>query len=495
MASSIDPLLYPSALTDLHEGLSPVPMRIWKGGDEYDDITLEGVYPFDTLLTLKQLLYVRMRNNDFIPKYVFIGYPTDESNEWFTPLDFVWNANGAKHFSLRHPLYTQSHPDTRFVGADGSYTSPNQDSIARDTVEDTLLKSSKLQGQEDTFPTLYVFPLSVLLRSYGQPPFAEEVWNGCIAPYFPTISITGPYHPTEDDIAFGKKTKRYLQLRENSLERLNLMVEEQVDVPPMEVKGIRQLMLTWPTILPGWEGAAALFYRLPATAQRPFLRLIPEEGTPITKLHVRGIIPFPTLEDPRVLDGWAKEASPEPGKDTAIIKYLHRPSVGVTQPIYGTIHLFQDGTMNLIIQPPQQIKKMIPSDFRYFRTTIVSVMEGLPQPLASAELNQASVIVGLRPSMRAKFSSRRLQQRLPYFYPFFTTITPLPNESPIISLRYKAVSKYATENKTFAFITQWTIQERDMSALSSALEQSFNLVLKRHRERSQNGMQKREKRP
>ena len=471
MASSIDQLLYPTSLSDLHEGMPPVHCIIWNGRNEYDAIELEHVYPFDTIHTIKNLVFEAMNNNAmYLPPYLFIGirlHDKEFSNvapsmdDEFLPLDYLWYPNGSDDpnltYLLRHPMYTLSHPDTRFVESDGTYTSPNREITGRNTIEDVILR--RYHGK---FPVLHVFSLTTLLQQYGgQPPIPEVVWNGCFTPYYPEVPIGDPKREIAKHVAFGKKIHTYLGLRTQSIERLSIMLEEQVEVPVVEVSGIRQLKLSWKKPVKGFEGSAPLFYRLPATAQRPYLRLIPGEGTAVTKLHVKGVIPFPTLDDPRVLDGWGKEPSMSPGVDGCVVKYVHRPSIGITQPIYGTIHIFNDGTMDLLLQPPKNVKKLDPNDFRHFRSTIETLFHDLPQPFDAFRLQETSVMLTIRPSMQArKFTGQRLSQRLPFFYPFFTAISPLPNDNPIISLRYKAVSQYATENKVFAFITQWMAQKR-----------------------------------
>jgi hypothetical protein len=66
------------------------------------------------------------------------------------------------------------------------------------------------------------------------------------------------------------------------------------------------------------------------------------------------------------------------------------------------------------------------------------------------------VLFALKLSVKSKkFNKSRIQQRLPYFTTVLREIKPLPNETPIISLRYKAVSQYATEDKVFSFLTQY----------------------------------------
>lgn len=492
MASSIDQLLYPTSLSDLHEGMPPVHCTIWNGRNDYDVIELDNVYPFDTIHTIKQLVFEAMQNNPmYLPPYLFIGIRLDENaysedtpsiDDQFLPLDYLWYPNGSDspndRYTLRHPLYTLTHPDTRFVESDGTFTSPNREITGRNTIEDVILR--QYNGK---FPTLHVFSLTTLLQHYGvQPPIPENIWNGCFVPYYPEVPIGDPKRDLAKHIAFGKKIHTYLGLRSQSIERLSIMLEEQVDVPTIEVSGIRQLKLSWKKPIKGFEGSASLFYRLPATLQRPYIRLMPGEGTPVTKLHVKGVIPFPTLDDPHVLDGWGKEPSMNPGIDCCVIKYVHRPSIGITQPIYGTIHVCNDGTMDLLLQPPKNVKKLDPIDFRHFRSTIDTLFNDLPQPFDAFRLQETSVMLTIRPSLQArKFTGQRLAQRLPFFYPFFTAITPLPNDNPIISLRYKAVSQYATENKVFTFITQWMAQKRIedktfVLSLIEGLQQEFQFT-------------------
>lgn len=489
MASSIDRLLYPTSLSDLREGMPPVQCIIWNGRNDYESIELENVYPFDTIHTIKQLIFEAMNNDStFLPPYLFVGYrvkndvysdhaPTMEDE--FIPLDYLWYPNGNEDpnqtYHLRHPLYTLTHPDIRFVESDGSYASPNREITGRNTIEDVMLKH-----HDGNIPTLYVFPLEMLLQQYkGQFPISEEVWNGCFSPYYPELPVGDPKRDHAKRIAFGKKIHTYLGLRTQSIERLSIMLEEQIEVPTIEVSGIRQLKLSAKKPIKGFEGSAPLFYRIRATLQRPYLRLIPGEGTAITKLHVKGVIPFPTLDDPHVLDSWGKETSISPGIDSCVIKYVHRPSVGITQPIYGTIHVFNDGTMDLLLQPPKNVKKFDPIDFRHFRSTVQTLFDDLPQSFDAFRLQETSVMLTIRPSSYAKkFNAQRLSQRLPFFYPFFTAISPLPNDNPILSLRYKAVSQYATENKVFAFITQWMTQKRiedktNLVSLAEGLQQEF----------------------
>lgn len=266
-----------------------------------------------------------------------------------------------------------------------------------------------------------------------------------------------PYQANSEDIEFANKIHFFVKQRETTLNAINRLLEEGIEVPTTKVTGIRQLRLTWKKPIKGFEGSGHFFYRVQVTEKRPYLRLIPAEGSAITKLHVKGALPIPTLEDPRILEVWGKEVSMSPGIDFCSMKYVHRPSIGITQPVYGTVQVFNDGTLNLLLLPPKQIRKLDPIlDFRNFNTILENVFTGLPQSYDSFELGEIAVLFALKIGVKSKkFNKVRIQQRLPFFQTFFTEIKPLPNESPVISLRYKAVSQYATEDKIFSFLTQY----------------------------------------
>jgi hypothetical protein len=323
----------------------------------------------------------------------------------------------------------------------------------RSTIEEVFLKPR--QGK---IPTFHVFPLKALLREYrGPTPISEEDWNKRFAPFYPYVSVDGPYEANDEDKEFGRKVQFFVKQRERGLNIINNYLEEGIEVAGMKVTGIRQLRLTWKKPVRGFEGCGYMFYRLPVTNKRPYLRLLPAEGTAVTKLHVKGVLPIPTLEDPRILEVWGKEVSPTPGIDFCSMKYIHRPSIGITQPIYGTVRIFNDGTLDLLLQPPKQIKKLDPVlDFRNFSTILDDVFGGLPQPFEEFQLGEIAVLFAIKLGVKSpKFNKKRIQERLPFFTTFFREIKPLPNESTIISLRYKAVSQYATEDKVFTFLTQY----------------------------------------
>lgn len=493
--SDIEQILYPTVLSSLREEVPPVKIIVWKGTDEYETIQFDKVYPFDTIDDIKRLLCAHYESDtSFIPKFTFIGVKigddtyTDDSptlETKYVPIDYLWYPSGTNDprmtYILSNPRKALVEPDMRFVTADGSYSSPNFEPRGRSTIEDIFLRP-----REGRIPTFHVFTLKTLINEYrGTTPVSEADWNKRFAPYFPNVSVSGPYEPDTDDRDFARKVLFFVSQREITLNALNNLLEEGVEVPVTKVSGIRQLRLIWKKPVRGFEGAGSLFYNLLASERRPFIRLLPAEGSGITKLHVKGVLPIPTLDDPKILEVWGRETSPTPGIDYCVVKYVHRPPIGITQPIYGTIQILNDGTMNLLLQPPKQIRKLDPIlDFRNFTRILEDVFTGLPQPFDEFKLKEIAALFTLKIGVKSKkFNKTRLLRRLPFFQTFFQEIKSLPGENPLISLRYKAVSQYASEDKTFTFLTQFATSrmldgEAATTELITALQDEFKLSKK-----------------
>ncbi len=467
MSSDIKQILYPEPLSNLRENVPPVQCFIWKGGKKYDSIRFDKVYPFDTIDDIKRMICAFYKNDaTFLPRFMFVGVPVgdaayDDKNPevdtLYLPIDYLWYPNGTNDpkqtYRLKHPSRAiGSEPDIRFITSDGSYASPNCEFRGRSTIEDVFLKP-----RDGRIPVFHVFTLDVLMKSYqGMQPIGDQDWNKRFAPYFPDVNVEGPYRATDEDKDFLEKIKFFVSSREESLNLINYLLEQELSLPSIEVTGIRQMLLTWKKPVQGFEGCASMFYQIRAEKIRPYLRLLPAEGSGITKLHVDGILPIPSLEDPRVLEVWNREISPTPGIDFCCIKYIHRPAISNNPPIYGTIHVLNDGTIKLLLQPPKSVRKLNPIlDFRHFTRILENVFIGLPQSYDSFELREIAVMFSIKVNSKsAKFNKARIQRRLPHFQTLLKEIKSIPEDNPMISLRYKGVSQYANENNIFTFITQ-----------------------------------------
>lgn len=472
MSSDVESIFQPVVLDNFHEDMPPVQCIIWKGGNEYDTITLD-MYPFDIVHTIKHLICNIYNGDDtFLPRFTFVGVPVGDAaysmeepnlDTAYIPADFLWYPQNTNDplatFQLMNPIRAMKEPDLRFVSSDGTFSSPNYEVRGRSTMEDVFLKP-----RNGRLPVFHIFTLKYLLQAYRyQIPVIEEEWNKKFAPYFPDMNIlsekgASPYEATTEDIDFIKKIRFFVTQRYQSLLKINNLLQQEKNFSVIKLTGVRQLALMWKKPVSGYEGPASTFYNIPVTADRPFMRLIPAEGSAITKIHVKGVVPIPTLEDPRILDSWGKEITPTQGHDFCCIKYIQRPSIGILQALYGTIHLLYDGTIKLLLQPPKTVPRMDPrTDFNHFQKRLERIFEGMPQEYSDVSLKEISAIFSLKTSLeRRQFNAARIRQRLPFFQSILKEIPSLPGDDAIITLRYKAVSQYATESRIFMFITQIT---------------------------------------
>ena len=486
----MEDLLAPRVLLSLREDMPPVHCFIWTGREQYEHVILEDMYPFDTLHDIKRHLCAIKKNDPmFVPRFQFIGVPIEDAYEaapptqetTYTPLDYLWyptGTNDAKNtYILAHPQKTAVEPDMRFQASDGSYANPHYELRGRSTIEQVFLKPRK-----GRMPVLHVFLFSVLRREFLERGSAigESEWNTRFAPYFMEISI-GTQDLTREDRDFGALIRASVSERTEKMGLLQRIVEEQAEVPLLRLSGIQQLRLIWKRPVKGFEGSASFFYRCRATDLRPFLRLFPAEGSGVTKLHVKGVIPIPTLDDPSLLEGWGNETTRTPGIDFCSIKYVHRPMMGLSPSIYGTIQVYQDGTLSLLVQPPKGVRKLDPhADFR--NPLMEEVWEDLPQSFSEARLKEMSATFQMKTGVSSKrFTKARILQRLPFFSSVFKEIRPLPQEQPFLSLRYKAVSQYAAEDNIFTFITQLATKksiegEAPDASVLHAIQQEFSFT-------------------
>ena len=490
----IDKVLHPIRLEGLRQDTPPVSCTVWltDGGTETFDLN---VYPFDTLDTIKQLVAHRYKSSGmtYMPKFTFAGIPQGEgSATLYVPFDYLWLPPGTSRdmeaIKLPDPRVAASTGIPLFTTEDGNLPPFSRSPRGRTTIEDAFLIPRK-----GVAPSLHIIPLSVLFRLYkGAQPISSREWNRRFAPYFPNVSAKDPLVTTPEDAAFAKTVYEYVDHRERHLDTLSDYLEDAaIQLPALAVTGIQQLRLILQKRKGEWEGCDTLFYKTPVTKMRPYLRLIPASGTPVTKVLVRGVLPIPALEDPDVLFQWAKEAPPKETEehDFLIVKYVHRPSIGTTCPIYGTIYIYEDGTANLLLQTPKNVKKLEPShDFRKFRELLTETLKGFPQTPSDFKLREVALTFQIQVDAGSKpFDRKRILERIPFFSSFFQVMKGegATDSQAMVSLRYKAVSQYATEPVLFSFLTQTalTLEEEgeQVEELARRLQKEFQLTLKEAR--------------
>ena len=490
--TDIDDLLNPTIPTSFRENMPPVQCLVWKGREVYDKLIFNEVFPFDTLDDVKRMICTRLKSEPYFhPKYTFVGVPIETGvydidvlptmDTKYFPLDYLWFPPGVSSTSSTKILQTprKQKVDPKLVTSEGAFPALSLSSRGRSTLEDIFLKH-----RDNKLPVFHVYSLHHILEAWkGARPIAEAEWNSRFAVYFPNISAAGPYEPTDEDNKFARTIHSLIKGRASSIDRLNSLLEEGTIVPEIKVTGIRMLRLILQKPPSSFEGCESLFYRIKTTDRRPFTRLIPSDGTAVTKVLVKGVLPIPALEDPQIIIQWAKEVSPTAGKDFFYAKYVHRPIIGAVPPIYGTIRVFDDGTADILLQPPKKIRVLDPNnDFRNFSKLIGDAMADMPQKTESFSLGEAALTFKIKTGIKdARYTRARLLKRLPFFQMFFQEIAPLAGQATLLSLRYKAVSQYASEDKMFSFLTQYTTKkmlegDATISELIPAIQSEFQLA-------------------
>jgi hypothetical protein len=311
-----------------------------------------------TLYDLKLAIYTLMKQADkALPDFTFLG-ELRTVQKTFNPVNYSW-IDSSEPTSVIALLSPEKQAQQSSTSVNSRFVETNGDRrILGITYKDRVLL-------EDAFKkgipkTLYViFYEDMLAASDLKRPISEKDWNGRFWPYFPTLSVDADA-PTEEQRKLARRLSTAFGWRRHVLSRMeDTLAHARVPADAIQLSGIRHLRLVFqkPALIPGIE---ALFYELPVTERRPYLRLLLAEKTAISKIHLKAN-GQPDLEDPRLLVQWSQERSPTPGRDFALAKLLYRRATGGgIPPLYFTLRLLDDGTADITIQPPRGVRMLDP---------------------------------------------------------------------------------------------------------------------------------------
>lgn len=405
----------------------------------------------------------KLRDSAFAPPLVFMGIPIDDGTSTkYLPIEMVWMSGMSSSFKERTALQLlppmdlmMGAPDSRFVDSAGGQKAISKDNRIRITLNDMFqLEDGK------TIPELHVFLYSDLVdRIPGPRPLGERDVYGRIMPYFPFLNpqalppasgvgaITSVLTNQADQTAASIKQILYL-------EELLQTLGGEFQLPKLD--GIKFLRWVWNKKPEEWEGAAILFFGIKVTHERPYMRLFPASGQPLTKVRVRGVIPIPDIPEPNLLLAWKRDKNPDVGKDCAFIKMRLQTQEDSKDTLYSTMRVFNDGTADLLVLPPKQKRLLDPySDIQDAPEALDLSMVDMPYLGQNPSLGQADVVFKIRLKREdAQITKAVLQKRLKAFSSIFQEIPPLPDEQPLAMLRYKGVSNFSSEDRIFAFLTQ-----------------------------------------
>lgn len=404
-------------------------------------------FPFFTIYDLKLFLYERVGKKDprWAPEYQFLAIQRPQG---YFSLEFQWRRPGTDEIlPLPNPFNGKGVREAAvdFVAETGERKALSYTSTQRFTFE-SIVKTMNLQGRE----------LSLFLYDDVKAAMKvtdERLWNLHLYPYFPSLAYDAEEIPSELlESRFEKFSSAY---------QIALSLEDLAqngNYEESKFKGFRLLQLAWKQKKTK-DAVEGLFYDVPVTKARPFMRILPSRGNPVLKVHLKEDR-TPDLADIRLLKQWTKERNPVPEHDFLLAKVLLREAIAQQPPLYMTLRL-TDITADATILPPKGIRKLdFVNDLPNLSESFGSGIQGLSLEgdlqISKATLNYR---IDLNPSMPV-YTKKSIRKRLSEkFLPFFEEIEPLPGEPSLITLRYRAVNNYASEGRIFAFLTQYVTRK------------------------------------
>ena len=449
-------------------------------------ISLHNFYPFLTFTDLKTAIYMEKKKDpDFYPSFQCLlvpdsSEPFENQQDMYIPADFLWLKPGGSAdtdiYTLHNPFHraASGRVDERFVTAAGEKQVIGFVSKGRTTLEsaDPFVIQFHLYLYKDALNTM-----TQALRS------SEREWYGRMGPYFPELE---PLKPVEalrrKEVEQSDLRITYVKKTIQLLRRIDQLIDGEVELLPMGLGGIKFLRLVWKKPEEATPELETLFYQTTVTAERPFLRILPSDTQPITKIRLLSALKIPDISDPRLLLQWAQERNPTPEKDYVFAKLVIRKTLGTQPALYGTLRLFEDKSSDFILLPPKQLRRLEPkSDLSQFPGLFTKGIEGLPLETQSPEIGEATLICGIRlPQSKPRITRAIFRKRLAAFSCAFQEISPLPGEQPLAMLRYKLVSNFSTEDRIYGFLTQLASRrllhgDAVIGEFSTAIAEEFQL--------------------
>ena len=417
-------------------------------------VSLPAVPGWFTIYEIKLLLWNELKRDPiYAPPLLFMCV---HSLEHYEPLEIAWSTLSNEPMELTDPISRMTgDADERFIDSSGREKPVNQNNRTRMTLNDVF----ELDTRTSELPVIEVFVYADCIDRIVAPrPLGERDAYGRIIPYFPfldasnlpTSSSTLPTLP----VLMSQTDQVVATLAQvNYLDTLLPTISGNASKVP-RLEGIQLLRWVWDKVPEAWEGSALIFFGTKVTADRPYMRLYPSTGQPLVKVLVKGLKdrPIPDIADSRLFTSWKEEKVMPSGKDCLYVKLRMNKETS----LYSTMRIFNDGTADLIIQPPKRKRILDPySEVGEAPTLLEAVFLDMPYRDLVPRIAQVSAIFKLyKQKTDFRLTQAGIRSKLKAFSSLFQEIPPLPNEQPLVMLRFKGVSNFTNETRIFSFLTQ-----------------------------------------
>ena len=473
----IENITRPQPISSLYDTQGLTILLHRNAADDGRDIGLPPIIPFLRVYDLKLAIFKHLKDNELAagarlyPEYQFLSFSQLAGTR--RAIDFQWAVPGRRAtIQLAKPFDTQraKRVATEFVDENGTKRLLTLVDTGKMLIE-SAVSIHKIKE-------LHLYLYDDMKEWVGEP--SELKWNGFLHPYFPELSYES------DELDKKRLEKRYQRfLNTTSLaDNLNKLLSEELDI---RFTGVRRLQMRWQST--GRADVESLFYAAPVTVARPYMRLMPNKGTSITKLHLQeDNTPDPDLA--RVLKQWTRERNPNPENDYMVAKCVLKAGESQQNPIYATLRFGysqKEEYADITVLPPKGVRKLdtlFTETERDGRTKMVTTMflkgiDKLPYATLPIHLQSANLDYMIQLPAKPVFTKATLKTRLTKFLPFFQEIMPLPGVQPAAMLRYKCVDNFTNEGRIGSFLTQYAnlklVKGETDTAILSVLEDEFQL--------------------
>jgi hypothetical protein len=364
-------------------------------------------------------------------------------------------------------------PNSIFVNVrSGEPTTIQSEDQSRMMVEDMIY-----YRLANSINSIHVFLFSDLVAAFPReivnPLSRADQWYGKIYPYFNNLSFDkkGEISPkqkerSENYLKYITYADSLIQEYEKVLRKYDEQIGKQdTDKYRVHFGGVKYLKLIWQDVEKSKaKDVELLFYETPVTKQVPFIRLLQPDREAISKILIKPdslIRKEPDISPPRLFLDWASEDSATPEADYLYMKTIYHES-SIDEPInmYGTLRVTADKKAAYILMPPKQKRYLeLRRHLSDFPRLLQTALAKTPYAAITPRIHKMAVLCGIRLLIQDKpLTLEVLRARVEAMSYVFQEIKPLPGSNALITLRFKLVSNFQTDDRIHQFIKQ--LEER-----------------------------------
>ena len=420
---------------------------------------LEGVYPFETLFTLKQRIALHNKTKSWLPKNVFIAKEVKDGI--YTPIEFQWPFTE----TLANPFSpTILGEPNKHLWLDNS----------RKAVFPILLSRMNVESAIET--VIHVWNLESIAKTLNitatNPP-SEAVFQGFFQLYFPLLDTLDAFKQAlgpinSEDSQRLETAETYRKEVDARLSRIQRAITSLDKDSTVQLKNLWVATFKLPKKDKFATGVLELkFYDMEPSDSVPFIRYFParSRSVPLVKLAVtaRGTA---KIEDKKLLNTFL--ADQPDTKDGAVI-VLKSPISTKSRDTTGTtwtVRIYETGVGELELLAPRKDSPLTLTVVKEAIQMVNVFMKDTPWPDAKPELSELQADYQFTTiHSQGKPNLRELQARLPVFSSLFESYTPAEKDTDkaAIYLRYKAISNFSLEHNPIQRYITNMIQQKQVS--------------------------------